>query len=121
MTMPRDGSSLIPPEMLADMHELEQGFTVKEFVEFHKGAADAGLMLSGRNKATMATKIYAFMLMYWRAVDTTTFEKLLNALTKIFGHNYIGSDPKRLRQICDRIGKKFPTLPAQPQLKIEMK
>jgi hypothetical protein len=91
-----------------DVEEFESKMDLAQSAEFAQGAADAKAMLAGKNKSNDATRIYLCMLVFWRVVDRLeSVDQLFEMLTKIFGRNLVGSDPKRISQICLRVGKKF--------------
>ena len=61
----------------------------------------------GPARATTATPIYCFLLIYWRAIEKLeSVPKLHNLLRKVFGDTVIG-DQKRVEKICERIGLSF--------------
>jgi hypothetical protein len=82
--------------------------SLKEQAELHQGIADATRMVAGENDSKETTAIVLTMVIFWRLVDRLpTARSLLDMLTKAHGENIVGDDPKRIAQICARIGKKF--------------
>lgn len=115
VTLPADGSSLIPEELVAKLEVMEAGLSVEERGLFYAGLADAHSMVAGKNAATDATTLYSTMLVYWRLVDRlTSVDQLHDFLTKVHGQNLVGSDLKRTRQLCLRVGKRF-AAPGRPK------
>jgi hypothetical protein len=105
---PADGSTLIPAEISEFLEQKMKKMSLREQASFHQGIADAIAMMAGKNNATLATTPYSTMLVYWRAVDSLgSMEQLHDFLTKIHGENLVGSDIKRTRQLCCRVGKRF--------------
>lgn len=112
---PVDGSTLIPAEISEFLEQKMKEMSLREQASFHQGIADAIAMMAGKNKATLATTPYSTMLVYWRAVDSLgSVEQLHDFLTKIHGRNLVGSDIKRTRQLCLRVGKRFQA-PGRPK------
>ena len=92
----------------AAIDDFESKMTLGESAEYAQGKADALSMLAGKNKANDATEIYLFMALFWRLVDRLrSVDELYELLAKVFGRNRVGYDPKRVAQICQRVGKKF--------------
>ncbi len=88
--------------------EIEAKFTPEQQVDFDQGKADAGRMLLGENETTEATQIYKLMLTFWRFVDELpNTQVLFEFLSATLGQNVVGNDPKRVQQLCRRVGKKF--------------
>lgn len=102
------GDDLIPVEIRRELSERQQRFTLQQQADFHQGVADVTRMMNGENESTATTDIYTFMLIFWRVIDRLpTFEAFYDIATKVFGQNRTGNDPKRLAQMCQRVGKKF--------------
>jgi hypothetical protein len=114
-TLPKDGSSVIPEEIHADLAKFESEMDLEAKGHLHAGISDAHLMLSGKNAATSTTLRYTSMIVYWRVVEMmTSMEQLHEFLTKIYGVNVVGTDIKGTRQLCHRIGKRFKS-PGRPK------
>jgi hypothetical protein len=112
------GDDLIPVEIRKEVAAMRRGFSLNEEADFLQAGADFARMMLGENESTTTTDIYLFMLIFWRVVDKLpTFEVFHDLTTKAFGHNRVGSDPKRLMQICQRTGKRF-RLPGRPPKKL---
>lgn len=109
-----DTDILVPSEIRQKIAEMQQRFNLAQQADYHQGFADVIRMMAGENKETATTEIYTLMLVFWRLIERLpTFEVFFDLMTKIFGHNRTGSDPKRLGQMCQRIGKRF-RLPGRP-------
>ncbi len=97
----------------------EADLTLAKAANYAEGRASALRMLAGANKKNEATDIYLFLLLYWRVVERLeTVDHLHRVITKVFGPNLAGSDPKRIAQICQRVGLKYRARgrpPKQPQ------
>ena len=88
--------------------DFESKLTVPEAAGFAQGKADALKMIAGANRKNDATDIYLFMLLYWRVVEhLESIDHLHRVLIKVFGRNRAGYDPKRVAQICQRVGLKY--------------
>lgn len=104
---------------LESVEEYESGLDLAGIANFRQGQADALRMVAGENRKNDATDIYLFMMLYWRVVDRLdSVDHLHRVLTKVFGKNRVGYDPKRVAQICQRVGKRYRARgrpPKQPQ------
>jgi hypothetical protein len=106
-TFRTDGDPM-PIEMREDIEQRQREFSLEQQADFHQGVADVTRMMGGQNAGTTTTSQYQFMLIFWKAIERLpSFEVFFNIMTKVFGQNLIGNDPKRLRQICHRVGKRF--------------
>lgn len=115
LTCPKDGSTLVPVEISQLCEEQLSKMSLREKASFYRGLSDGIAMLAGKNHATDATTPYSTMAIYWRAVETLkSVDQLHEFLTKIHGTNLIGSDIKRTRQLCLRVGKRF-RAPGRPK------
>ncbi len=86
----------------------EAQMDTRQRADFAQGMADAFRMLAGENKSNDATEIYLFMSLFWRVVEQLrSVDQLHQVLIKILGRNRAGYDPKRVAQICHRVGKRF--------------
>jgi|HubBroStandDraft_1064217.scaffolds.fasta_scaffold36985_5 hypothetical protein len=107
LTRPTDGG-LVADEYRKEFQEIESGMGSTDLAELHQGVADAARMIGGDNKATETTNVYKIMLTFWRVVDgLPDINALFDMLTKALDANAVGSDPKRISQLCGRIGKSF--------------
>lgn len=98
-----DGNTFF--EAVADY---ESKLSLGNAANYRQGQADALKMVAGENRKNDATDIHLFMLLYWRVVDRLeSVDHLHRVLIKVFGRNRAGYDPKRVAQICHRIGKKY--------------
>ncbi len=105
---PSPDGDLISVEIRNDVKQMEADFSAQEQADFDQGKADAGKMILGDNEATATTTIYSTMLTFWRVVDICpTSQVLFDFLTRVLKENVVGSDPKRVQQLCRRIGKTF--------------
>lgn len=105
---PCPDGDLISVEIRDEIKQMEAGFSAQEQADFDQGKTDAGKMILGDNEATATTAIYSTMLTYWRVVDACpTSQVLFDFLTRVHQGNVVGSDPKRVQQLCRRIGKTF--------------
>lgn len=90
------------------VEEYESKLKVSEAADFEQGKADALKMIAGGNRRNDATDIYQFMLLYWRVVQRLeSVDQLHQLLIRVFGRNRAGCDPKRVAQICQRVGLKY--------------
>jgi len=106
-TQAPDGD-LIALEYREEFRRIENSLGPAELAQLHQGVADATRMIAGENKATETTKIYSVMLTYWRVVDyVQSIDRLIKFLRDVLGPNVVGSDPKRISQLCSRVGKSF--------------
>lgn|GEM_PF-7025955 len=105
---PPVNDSLIPEEISSEIQRMQAELNLRELAEFHQGFADGLRMIAGENKSTETTDVYSFMVTYWRIVDRLpSAEALHEIVQKIHGVNAAGSDPKRIAQMCQRVGKTF--------------
>lgn len=105
---PSPDGDVIAVEIHSEVAARQKDFGPAEQVAFDQGKADAGQMILGDNNANEATRIYSLMLTFWRVVDVLpTSQSLFELLTRALGANIVGSDPKRVQQLCRRIGKRF--------------
>lgn len=112
---PSPSGSLIPVEITSEIHRIEAELDLHELAEFHQGFADAIRMIAGENKSTETTQVYSFMVTYWRHVDKLpTAESLHTIIRQVHGANVAGADPKRIAQMCLRVGKTFRS-PGRPR------
>jgi hypothetical protein len=106
---------MIAPKFREKIRQIESQAALSDLTKFYKGMCDAALMVNGENKTTDTTAIYQLMLTFWRLVEQfTTAQKFFEFLTLILGRNRVGDDPKRVQQMCARIGKTF-AKPGRPR------
>lgn len=106
---------VIPVEYRDQMREAESQMDLKEQAEFHQGFADATKMIMGDNESTETTAILLIMVICWRVVESLpTAQSLFDLLAKALPQNVVGEDPKRIQQICRRVGKRF-RAPGRPK------
>ena len=84
---------------------------IRFFRSYSKAIAEPQDPDGGPARATTATPIYCFLLIYWRHVEKLNSMSELHALLcKVFGNTKIG-DQKRVEKICERIGLSFAKRP----------
>ncbi len=99
---------MISPEMREKIRLIELEANPVELAEIYQGKRDAVSMMNGENKTTDTTAIYQLMLTFWRLVEQfPTAQRFFEFLTRFLGQNRVGDDPKRIQQMCARIGKTF--------------
>jgi len=108
LKLPEDGQSFIPEEIGREIETNAAGLGSEGQGQYFQGKSEAYFMLAGRNASTLATDLYLAMLLFWRLVERmSSVEQLHEFLTRRLGQNVVGSDIKRTRQLCGRIGKRF--------------
>jgi hypothetical protein len=108
LSLSQEAFGFVPREVLDELDKMTESFSLEEWGLYYGGMSAGCLMLAGRNAATLATNLYSTMLLYWRVVERLeSVERLHAFLTKVHGQNVVGSDIKRTRQLCGRIGKRF--------------
>ena len=88
--------------------DFEAKLNVTEAARYAQGTADALKMIDGKNRRNDGTDIYLFILLYWRVVERLdSVDHLHRVLMKVLGRNRAGCDPKRVAQICQRVGLRY--------------
>ena len=113
---PPSNGELIATEYRAQFRQIESEMNEAELAGLHQGITDAARMLLGENASTATTATYRTMVIYWRVVEHfPNSEALFDWLTKGLGAGVVGTDPKRIAQLCRRVGKTFPRRPGRPR------
>ncbi len=117
LSIPESGDTLIPHKITEDFRAYDETLALPDRWKLQQSLADGMGMLAGHNASTEATQIQKILLVFWRVIEQCkTSEQVFNFLTAVLGSNIVGSDPKRVLQICTRLGKRFPRgRPKKPQ------